>query len=160
MDFLFEKKYVDYLTVYKIPLGPDQLDPLVFYSPETGEEPKLLPAIHAQITKDLEMFTSGQPQRIEDYYIVGPGAEPGPKNRLKDIKVVIVLNKKLMDLDVDGLLAERLLKLANSLSGKYATGTGRKIVYSITMRPVKDSDYKAIYDIFRSQWVRKPSGLG
>lgn len=156
---LFEKKYVDYLTVYKIPIGPNQLDPTVFYSSETGEDPKLLPSIHAQITNDLEKFTSNQPQRIKNYYLVGPATKPGSKNRIGELKVIIELNKNLMDVDVDGLLAEEIMKLAKALSGKLAVGTGRKIMYLPTVRPMESSDYEGIYDIPNFRWVKLPSGV-
>lgn len=156
---LFEKKYVDYLTVYKIPISPNQMDPVVFYSSEIGEEPKLLPSIHAQITKDLEQFASGQPQRIKNYYLVGPATKPGSKNRLGELRVIVQLNKQLMDLDIDGLLAEEILKMAKALSGRLAVGTGRKIVYIPTVRPMEASDYEGIYDIPNFRWLKLPSGV-
>lgn len=156
---LFEKKYVDYLTVYKIPIGPNQLDPVVFSYSEIGEEPKLLPSIHSQIINDLEQFVSGQPQRVKGYYLVGPATKPGSKNRLGELRVVIVLNKNLMDVDVDGLLAEEILKLAKSLSGRLAIGTGRKIVYVPTVRPIEPSDYEGIYDIPNFSWLKLPQGI-
>lgn len=156
---VFEKKYVDYLTTYKIPIGPNQLDPVVFYHSEIGEEPKLLPSLHAQITNDLEKFVSGQPQRIKDYYLVGPACQPGSKNRLGELRVIIVLNKDLMDVDVDGLLAEEIMKLAKELSGKLAVGTGRPIVYVPTVRPIQSTDYEGIYDIPKFRWFKLPSGV-
>lgn len=159
MISLFEKKYIDYLTVYKIPIGPNQLDPVVFSCPDAGGEPKLLPGIHSQITKDLEQLVSSQPQRIKNYYLVGPATKPGSKNKLGELQVVVELNKNIMDADVDGLLAEDLLKLAKSLSGKLAMGTGRKIVYILTVRPVKSSDYEGIYDIPHFRWFKLPSGV-
>ena len=156
---VFEKKYVDYLTTYKIPIGPNQLDPVIFSYSEIGEEPKLLPSIHAQITRDLEIFVSGQPQRIKDYYLVGPACEPGSKNRLGELRVIILLNKQLMDVDIDGLLAEAILKLSKELSGKLAVGTGRKINYVVTTRPIEKSDYEGIYDIPNFKWVKLPNGV-
>jgi hypothetical protein len=159
MMHLFEKKYVDYLTVYKIPIAPNQLDPAIFYHSEIGEPPKMLPGVHAQITNDLETFVSGQPQRIKNYYLVGPACKPGSKDRLGELRVVIQLNKNLMDIDVDGLLAEEILKLANQLSGRLAIGTGRKIVYTPTVRDMEPSDYEAIYDITNFRWIKLPSGV-
>lgn len=159
MYSLFEKKYVKYLTVYKTPLGPNQLDPFVFPVPMEGEEPKLLPSIHAQITKDLEIFVGGQPQRIKNYYLVGPACTPGYKKRDGELRVIIVLNKDLKDLDVDGLLSERILKLAKELSGNMAIGTARKINYVITVRPIAETSYKGVYDIPNFCWTRLPSGL-
>jgi hypothetical protein len=157
---LFEKKYSDYLTVYKVPIGPDQLDPTVFYMPETGEEPKLLPGIHTQIVSDLEKFSSGQPHRIKNYYLVGPATKPGSKNRTGELRVIIELNKDVMDLDIDGLLAEEILKLSKTLSGKLAVGTTRKIVYVPTVRPISEyTNYEGIYDIFHFSWYRLPAGI-
>jgi hypothetical protein len=158
MTRLFEKKYSDYLTVYRIPVGPNQLDPVVFSCSDKGEEPKLLPAIHAQITQDLERLVSNQPERIKNYYLVGPATKPGSKNKTGDIRVVVELNKNIMDADIDGLLAEDLLKLAKSLSGKLATGTCRKIMYVLTVRPVAPSDYEGIYNIPHFNWLKLPQG--
>ena len=156
---LFEKKYVDYLTIYKVPIGPNQLDPNIFCYSEIGEDPKMLPGVHAQIIHDLEMFVSGQPQRIKNYYLVGPATKPGSKNKLGELRIIIELNKNLMDVDVDGLLAEEIMKLAKALSGKLAVGTGRKIVYIPTVRPVESSDYEGIYDIANFRWLKLPSGV-
>lgn len=159
MYSLFEEKYVKYLTVYKTPIGPNQLDPLVFPVPPEGQEHKLIPSIHSQITRDLEVLVGGQPERIKNYYLVGPACKPGYHNRSGDLRVVIVLNKDLKDIDVDGLLAERILKLAKELSGKTAVGTTRKINYVITVRPITDTNYEGVYDIPQSTWMRIPSGI-
>jgi len=156
---LFEKKYVDYLTTYKIPIGPNQLDPTVFYFSDTGEEPKLLPAIHAQITKDLETFTSNQPQRIQGYYLVGNACTTGPKGKKGDLIVLIQINKNIKDIDVDGLAAEAILNLAKNLSGSLATGTCHKIVYRILGRSLDTSSYEGVYDIPQFRWIKTPNGL-
>ena len=97
MRFLFEKKYIKYLTIYKTPIGPNQLDPFVFPVPIEGEQPTLIPSIHSQITRDLEIFVGGQPQRIQNYYLVGPACKPGSKSRNGELRVIIVLNKDLND---------------------------------------------------------------
>jgi hypothetical protein len=65
----------------------------------------------------------------------------------------------MKDIDVDGMLAERILKLAKELSGKLATGTTRKINYVITTRPISETTYEGVYDIPRSTWTRIPQGL-
>jgi hypothetical protein len=155
----FNKKLNDYLTVYKVPVAPDSLDPTVFYFPENGQRPKLQPAIHAQITNDIEMLVSGQPARIKKYVIVGDIVTPGNKKRECDIKVLVCINKDIMDRDVDGLVAEELLKYANSLSGRLATGTLHKIRYVITVRDIEPKNYNAIYDIPNFDWIKYPSGL-
>lgn len=159
MASLFEKKYIDYLTVYKIPIAPNQLDPTVFYFPENGEDPVLLPGIASQISNDLEKFTSHQPQRIKNYYLVGPAVKPGSKNRTGEICVIIELNKDIMDVDVDGLAAEEIMKLAKNLSGRLAVGTGRPITYIPTIRPINASEYEGVYDIAKFRWVKLPSGV-
>jgi hypothetical protein len=160
MSKLFEKKYVDYLTIYKVPISPDQLDPTVFYHSEIGQEPKLQQGIHSQVINDLEQFAGDQPQRIKNCYLVGPATRPGSKQRTGDLRVIIVLNKNMMDADIDGLLAEEVMKLAKALSGRLAVGTGRKIVYIPTVRPVESSDYEdGIYDISKFCWLKLPTGL-
>lgn len=156
---LFEKKYVDYLTVHKIPIGPNQMDPNVFSDSEIDETPKLLPSIHAQITRDLEIFTSNQPQRVKNYYLVGSACKPGSNNRTGELRVIIELNKNIMDVDVDGLAAEEIMKYASSLSGKLAVGTSRKINYIPTVRPIEETNYEGIYDIPRFRWIKTPNGV-
>jgi hypothetical protein len=64
-----------------------------------------------------------------------------------------------MDVDVDGLLAEEIMKLANNLSGRLATGTCRKINYVPTVRKPELEDYEGIYDIPMFKWIKMPNGL-
>jgi hypothetical protein len=73
--------------------------------------------------------------------------------------VLIVLNKKIMDTDVDGLAAEDLLKHAKLLSGKLATGTTRPIRYVLSVRDIETDSYEGIYDLFKNEWVKTPNGL-
>jgi hypothetical protein len=155
----FNKKLNSYLTVYKTPIAPDSLDPTVFYFPETGEHPRLHPGVHAQITNDVEMFVSGQPARVKKYVIVGDVVTPGKNNKRSEIKVLIVINKDLLDVDPDGLLADGVLKLADSLSGKLAVGTLRPIRYVPMIRDIDSANYNAIYDIPNFNWIKTPSGL-
>ena len=155
----FNTKLKSYLTVYKVPLAPDSLDPTVFYYPENGEHPRLLPGVHAQITNDIEILVSGQPSRVMKYVIVGDVVTPGKDNKKAEIKVLVVINKNLMDVDVNGLLAEELLKLANSLSGRLATGTLHPIRYVVTIRDIDPRNYNAVYDIANMNWIKMPSGL-
>ena len=156
-----DKKLKDYLTVYKTPIAPDSLDPSVFYFPEQGGNPRLHDVINSQIIRDIEVFCGEQSYRIKNYYLVGDALIPGNKNRTKDLTVIIILNKDLMDLDLDGLLAEEILHLANQLSGKFARGTSRLLMYKTTLRNnVVDSDkYPGVYDLYSQQWVKLPSGL-
>ena len=164
---LFEKKYIEYLTIHKIPIGPNQLDPTVFAFSEKGEEPRLLGTIHDQIAKDLGIFTGGQQQRIEGYYIVGPVTTPKTRAKLqnnkpkkqKDLIVKIQLNTNLKDIDVDGMQAEALLNLAKQLSGNYAGQSSWIIVYEIITRPIKEYGYKGVYDIPNFCWKTIPNGL-
>ena len=155
----FETKLKNYLTLYKIPIGPNQLDPTVFYFSETGDQPKLLPIVQSQITRDIETLASGQPQRILHYYLVGPALTPGSKNRTGELKVIIILNKNLMDVDLDGLAAEQILKLTKELSGKLASGTTRPINYTVSVRNIELDKYKGVYDLSKNEWVKTPNGL-
>ena len=155
----FDQKLKDYLTIYKIPIAPNSLDPLLFYFPETGEQPKLLPTVHAQIINDLEAFVGEQPQRIKKYYLTGEALKPGNKNRRAELKVLIVLNKELMDIDVDGILAEELLKLAKTLSNRLVTGTSHPLRYVLTVRDPDTSEYEGLYDIANQSWKKLPNGV-
>ena len=155
----FNKKLKNYLTIFKTPIAPNSLDPTLFYFPETGEPPRLLPGVHAQITNDIEMIASMDPSRIKRYFIVGDAVKPGCKSRTSDIKVLVVLNKNIMDVDVDGLMAEEILKICNAVSNRQAVGTVRKIRYIPTVREVKSEDYPGIYDIPYASWFKTPSGM-
>lgn len=157
---LFEKKYAGYLTAYKIPIAPNQLDPTVFYTPDEGGEYKLLPSIHAQIARDLELMTGNdQPHRIKGYYMVGPAVTPGDKNKNGDIKIIVYINNDIKNVDINGTRAEMLLQVANELSNKKAIGTTRDIVYIPTVRPPDPKTHEAIYDLLNHSWIKTPNGL-
>lgn len=156
---LFEKKYAGYLTAYKIPLAPDQLDPTVFYTPEEGGDPKLLPSIHSQIARDLETLTgTDQPYRIKGYYLVGSALLPGNKHKNDDLKVIIQINNDIKDTEADGARAEAILTMASKLSNRKAIGTCRNIIYVPTVRSIKDQNYEGIYDIYAHSWLKQPNG--
>jgi len=161
----FDKTLNNYLTVYKVPLAPGSLDVNIFYFPELGEEPRLLPGVHAQIVNDLEMLVNGQPARIKRYVIVGDAVTPGKSTHTSEIKVLVILEKNLMDVEIQGIAAEELLKQANALSKRCAVGTTRPIRYVITVRDLDEDELKkheGVYDIpsFSSfSWIKLPAGL-
>lgn len=156
---IFEKKLQDYLTVYKVPIGPDDLDPILFQYSAYTKAPRFNPQIAAQIIKDLEAFTGEHPARIKKAFLVGKALIPGNKSRTCSLKVLIVLNKDLMDIDIDGLLAEELLNLARSLSGRLAIGTTHPIEYSLTTRDIDPQDHEGMYDLSNDSWYKIPNGL-
>ena len=94
-------KLRDYLTIGKPPIGPNELDPGLFRYSEVGRDLTLLPGVHAQIINDIEMFCGNQVQRIKRFVLVGDALIPGNKNRICELKVLIVINKDLMDIDID-----------------------------------------------------------
>lgn len=149
----------NYLTVYKTPIAPDSLDPSVFYFPEQGGYPRLHPAIFNQMSRDISFLTGDQIQRVKNCYLVGGALVPGNNKRTQDLIVIILLNKELMDLDIDGLLAEEILKLLKQLSGKYASGTLRRIVYRPTLRKEALDRYSCAIDLHNQEWVKLPSNL-
>jgi hypothetical protein len=153
-------KLRNYLTIGKPPIGPNELDPGVFRYSEVGRDPVLLPGIHAQIVNDVEMFCGNQGQRIKKFVLVGDALIPGNKNRICELKVLIIINKDLLDIDIDGLLAEDLLKMADSISGRLAVGTLHPIRYIPTIRDVREhNEYQGIYDILMHTWIKLPPGL-
>ena len=149
----------NYLTVYKTPIAPDSLDPSVFYFPEQGGTPRLHPAIYTQISKDVSFLTGEHTQRIKGCYLVGGALVPGNNKRTQNLIVVILLNKDLMDLDIDGILAEEILKMTKYLSGKYASGTLRRIDYKPTLRKESLDRYSCVIDLQSQEWVKLPSNL-
>lgn len=153
-----ERKLRDYLTINKIPLAPNSFDPNIFYSSENGTfDPRLLPQLHSQILADVERICGEQHQRIKKYALVGSYDDFTLKNRTNPLKIVLVLNKDLMDLDLDGILAEAILRAAKEISGRLAIGTLRPINYIPSMRVVKKEDYEGIYDLFTNEWIKIPS---
>lgn len=153
-------KLRNYLTIGKPLIGPNELDPGIFRYSEVGRDPVLLPGVHAQIVNDIEMFCGNQVQRIKKFVLVGDALKPGNKNRTCELKVLIVINKDLMDIDIDGLLAEDLLKMADAISGRLAVGTLHPIRYIPTVRDVREHDeYPGIYDILMHSWIKLPPGL-
>lgn len=156
---LFEKKLIDYLTVYKVPIGPKDLDPSLFQFDLNRKAPFLREPIVAQISKDLQAFAGEHPARIKRCYLVGNAVKPGYPDRSCPLKIFVILNKEIMDLDVDGLLAEEILKIARALSGRLAVGTTHPIEYYITTRDLEPSDYEGIYDVSNAYWVKIPNGL-
>ena len=92
-------KLRNYLTIGKPPIGPNELDPGIFRYSEVGRDPVLLPGVHAQIVNDIEMFCGNQVQRIKKFVLVGDALKPGNKNRTCELKVLVVINKDLMDID-------------------------------------------------------------
>ena len=156
-----ELKLRDYLTLGKIRISPNSLDPNVFYFPETGEPPILQSSIHSQIINDLEFFCKEQQQRIKNYVLIGDALIPGNQDRTRPLKVLIILNKDIMDLDIEGMLSEVILKTLNTLSGRLASGTLRPILYSPTTRNLdqQKKTHNAIYDIATQKWIKLPSNL-
>jgi len=153
------KRLEDYLTVAKTPIHPNSLDSNVFYVPETGENPRLLPGIQAQIAKNIELLCGEQHQRIKRYVLVGDALIPGSQNRTADLKILIILNKQLMDIDLEGVISEKILKVIDSLNNSYAMGTLRKIKYVPTVRDLNLSEHQAVYDVFTNQWIKLPTNL-
>lgn len=145
--------------VYKTPIAPDQLDPCLFYFPETGEPPRLHPSVHAHIINDIELLCGGNNSRIVKCLIVGNAVTPGKKDRFGDIKVILLLNKNIMDVDVDGLAAEEILKICKALSNRKIVGTMRTIKYVPSVRDLDPSEHKGIYDVATQSWLKIPSGL-
>lgn len=159
MSNLFEKKLKDYLTVYKIPIGPNDLDPTIFVYDPTLKAPVLSPRVIEQISNDLKSFSGEQPSRIKHVYVTGKTLNPGNKDRHSSLNVLIVMNKDIMDNDVDGILAEEVLKLTKALSGRLATGTTHPINYNVSMRDIDASKHKGIYDVLNTRWHKIPNGI-
>ena len=157
MPSTFDTRLKRYLTIHKIPIGPNQLDPNVFYTNDFNNEPILFPSIHSQICKDIEALLGNHPHLIKKFYLTGPALEPGNKNNSGDLKVTLFVNKSL--LDSDNLLLELLLDTAKKLSNKLAVGTTRQIKYTITVRDLNLDEYTGVYDLYQNKWIKIPNGI-
>jgi len=156
----FDTKLKNYLTVYKVPIGPNQLDPTVFHFSEVDNYPVLLPSIRDQILKDVNEIVNGQLSAyVRGCYLVGPVTKPGQKSRTSEIRILIVLKDKYVLADNDGLLSERILKAANHMSGKLAVGTTRPIEYTVTVRKIEDYDHEGVYNLATNKWIKIPTGV-
>lgn len=157
MSSKFNRKLKSYLTLYKPPIPPNGLDPMIFYFPDDGSLPHLHPRVQTQILRAVDQIVGGQPARIVRVILVGDVVNN--KNRTADIKVLVQLNKQIMDVDVDGIAAESILNLCNQMSNSIALGTQRLIRYIPMVRSIDTKDYNALYDVIGTQWLKEPRKL-
>jgi hypothetical protein len=157
--YLFEKTYSKTLEQYnKKPLPPGSLDPNVFYFPEDGSGPFLMPGIQTQIIEDIERINNTElpnvKTRVWSYIITGPILnEKASKNCEIHIRVQLATNN-LVD-----ATKERILQTIKNINGKLALGTLHPLIYIPTIRPLDVKQINGAYDPFKNFWVKKPTFL-
>ncbi len=152
----FDKAYLPYHTD---PISPNSLDSRVWNFNTQGGDPRLQPAIKAQILLDIDRINSAEQEfarkRVWDYFIVGPVLEENTSEKCS-INVLVLINKT----NLDDMLKERILQTIKELNGRLATGTQHPIHYIPTIRDLDQERYPAIYHPFTEKWVKKPRFLG
>jgi hypothetical protein len=155
----FNTKLKQYLTLYKPPITPESLDPQLFYVPEQSFFPVLVPAIRMQILSDIEVIRGHSPARVDLCAIVGNAVTPGKKDRTSDVRVMVLLNKRMLDKDIEAAASTEILQLCKHLSNKYAIGTTRKIVYVPTLRPEQIQEKESVYCVVSDSWIKSPFNI-
>lgn len=154
--YLFEKTYKKAYEQYnKKPLAPGSLDPYVFYFPENGSGPFLMPGIQSQIIEDIERINNAElpnvKTRVWNFIITGPILNE-KASKTCDIIVKVQLNtNNLVD-----TTKERILQTIKNINGKLAYGTLHPLIYIPTIRPLDLETLNGAYDPFKNLWVKKP----
>lgn len=157
--YLFEKSYKEVLDQYnKKSLAPGSLDPSVFYFPEDGSGPFLMPGIQSQIIEDIERINNSElpniKTRVWNYIITGPILkEKASKN------CDIVVRVQLTTNNLADVVKERILNAIKDINGKLAHGTLHPLIYIPTIRPIDLKTLNGAYDPYKNMWVKKPSFL-
>ena len=160
MKKLFEKEFQKaYLPYHTNPIGPNSLDPRVWYFLPNGGDPKLQPEVKAQILFDIDRINGaegeGTGKRVWDYFIVGPVLEENSSEKCS-LNVLVQINKT----NLDDMLKERVLQTIKQINGRLATGTLHPLYYIPTIRDLDKERYPAIYHPFTEKWIKKPRFLG
>ncbi len=156
---LFEKAYLKaYHKHHKSPLPPGSLDPSVFYFPEDGSDPFLMPGIKSQIIEDIERINNAElpnvKTRVWSYVITGPILNE-KSSKTCDIQVRVQLaTNNLVD-----VTKERILQTIKNINGKLAYGSLHPLIYIPTIRPLDLNQMNGAYDPFKNVWIKKPSFL-
>lgn len=157
--YLFEKNYKKILDQYnKKPLAPGSLDPSVFYFPEDGSGPFLMPGIQAQIVEDIERINNSElpnvKTRVWNYIITGPILKEKASK-----KCDIIVRVQLSTHNLADVTKERILHTIKDINGRLAYGTLHPLIYIPTIRQLDLKTLNGAYDPFKNLWVKKPSFL-
>lgn len=158
---LFEKAYKDKYSKYNDPqpIPPGSLDPFLFYFPEKGGNPTLLPIVKSLIERDIDTINSIEAgykiPRVEDYIIVGPILQSDSSD-----KCPVTVKVKLFPNNLTDLLKEHILNCIKELNNRLIPGTQHPVQYIPTIRPINLDDYEAAYHPYTEKWLKKPKFLG
>ena len=137
---------------------PNSLDPQVFYFPETGTEPILLPSIRNQIAYDIEEINKSESQfthtRVWDYILTGPIFNKDASETC-DVVIKIQINTARLD----DVLKEKLLQRIKEINGRMVVGTRHPLIYIPTIRKIETKDLNGAYHPFTGKWIKKPDFL-
>lgn len=156
---LFEKEVNDYIKNHTRAIPPDSLDPRVWYFPQTGQDPILLPGVKQQIIRDIDRINEADQQyvktRVWDYFMVGPIVKEGSSNTCP-INVIVQINTT----NLTDLLKETILNTIKDLNGKLVVGTQHPLYYIPTIRKFVPEQHYAVYHPYTEKWIKKPRFLG
>lgn len=156
---LFENSYKKALDLYnKKTLAPGSLDSSVFYFPEDGSGPFLMPGIQYQIIQDIERINNSElpnvKTRVWNYVITGPILKEKASK-----KCDIIVRVQLSTHNLADVTKERILQTIKDINGKLAHGTLHPLIYIPTIRPIDTQTLNGAYDPFKNMWIKKPSFL-
>ena len=160
MNKLFEQEFEKaYLKYHTNPVGPNSLDPRVWYFIPQGGDPILQPQIKAQILSDIDRINQAEHQgaarRVWDYFLVGPVLQENSSDK-SSINILVQINKT----NLDDMLKERILQTIKDINGKLAVGSLHPIYYIPTIREIDKEKYLGIYHPYTEKWLKKPRFLG
>lgn len=159
MDLFNEEFKKEYLKYHHNPMPPNSLDPRVWYFPDNGAEPRMLPGIKSQIIRDIDYINSAEQEyvktRVWDYFVTGPIVQEGSTNKCS-INIIVQIDPT----NLSDILKERILNVIKDLNGKLAVGTTHPIYYIPTLRKVEPEKYYALYHPYTEKWIKKPRFLG
>jgi len=143
----------------KLPYPPNSLNPMLFYWPVEGGDPRLQQAVEAQIYTDIEEINAADvtlARVVDDYVVAGPCLEMNAPKEVP-VYVFLLINKRYAAEEEDNVIKERILQFAKDASNKMIPGTYNKIFYFVRTRPIEPDEFKAIYHPFTQKWSKRPS---
>lgn len=152
---LFETQHKRYLKIYAPRIPTNSLDPALFEFPDGTGVPKLSPPVYDQLMTDLMQICNNERFRAVNVFIVGPCLEKGADKRC-EVRVLVQLNKDVMDGEMDGALGERLLGACKTCSNRLLPGTQHQVVYTPTIRTISLDEYPAAYSLLDNRWAKTP----
>jgi hypothetical protein len=139
-------------------IAPNSLDPQIFYFPESGANPILLPSVRSQILMGIEEINRVESAftqtRVFDYILTGPIFN---KNASETCDMVIKV--QINTTQLDDVLKERILQTIKEINGKLVVGTRHPLIYIPTIRKIEIEKLNGAYRPWNNKWEKLPDFL-